>query len=194
MQPPQAVWELMFPIVSHGPNAGAEAIKKGSAVQLQGSRTGPHDQWIKVTDTDTGKIVTGALWKFYNSNPYRVPFGEFDATWFSEGELRDLCNSMSTQLRARRPGTMAAPHACQFLSTVKLGTLFSPDPDFSVKLNILFTHPEDRNRGVAGLLVEWGTPKADKRGLEAYVEGTYLGRRVYERYGFATMQLAEVRP
>ncbi|KAF6226089.1 hypothetical protein HO133_008954 [Letharia lupina] len=149
MHPPQAVWELMFPIVSHGPNAEAEAIKKGSAVQLQGSRTGPHDQWIKVSDTDTGKIVTGALWKFYNSNPYRVPFGEFDPTWFSEGEPRDLCNSMNTQLRAWRPETMAAPHAL---------------------LKILFTHPEDRNRGVAGLLVEWGTRKADKRGLEAYVE------------------------
>ena len=29
--------------------------------------------------------------------------------------------------------------------------------------------------------------EADKRGYEAYVEGTVLGRKVYERYGFVVM-------
>ena len=43
------------------------------------------------------------------------------------------------------------------------------------------------------MLVEWGTREADRRGLEAYVEGTYLGRKVFERYGFAVMHMAEVR-
>ena len=59
-------------------------------------------------------------------------------------------------------------------------------------LNILFTHPDYRNQGAAGLVVEWGTLEADKRGLEAYVEGTYLGRKVYERYGFGVMHMAEM--
>lgn len=40
--------------------------------------------------------------------------------------------------------------------------------------------------------MEWGTQEADKRGCEAYVEGTYLGRRVYERYGFAVMHISEM--
>ena len=113
MHPPQAIWELMFPIIGAAPDAEAQAIKKGSALQLEASRTDHYDQWIKVTDTDTGKIVAGALWKFYDSNPYRAPFGEFDAVWFPQGELRDLCNSMFTQLRAWRPRTMATPHASQ---------------------------------------------------------------------------------
>lgn len=42
------------------------------------------------------------------------------------------------------------------------------------------------------MLVEWGTRKADEMGVEAYVEGTELGRRVYERYGFAVMEVAEM--
>ena len=59
-------------------------------------------------------------------------------------------------------------------------------------LNVLFTHPEYRNQGAAGLLVEWGTQQADKLGIESYVEGTYLGRKVYERCGFAMMHIAEM--
>ena len=40
--------------------------------------------------------------------------------------------------------------------------------------------------------MEWGTRETDKLGLEAYVEGSYLGRRVYETYGFAVMHIAEM--
>ena len=62
-----------------------------------------------------------------------------------------------------------------------------------IVLNILFTHPDYRNQGAASLLVEWGTREADKRGLEAYVEGTHLGRKVYERYGFVVMHMAGLK-
>ena len=57
----------------------------------------------------------------------------------------------------------------------------------------MFTHPDYRNRGAAGLLVQWGTEQADKLGIEAYVEGSYLGRSVYERYGFVMMHVAEMK-
>ncbi len=40
--------------------------------------------------------------------------------------------------------------------------------------------------------MEWGIREADKRGYEAYVEGTFLGRGVYERYGFVVMHIAEM--
>lgn len=109
--PPQAVWELMFPILGDGPHVEAEAIRIGGARQLQGNT--PCDRWVKVIDTETGKIIAGALWKFFDSNPYRAPFDEFNAFWYPEGDLRDLCNQMYDQLRAWRPKCMAAPHACK---------------------------------------------------------------------------------
>jgi hypothetical protein len=40
--------------------------------------------------------------------------------------------------------------------------------------------------------VEWGTREADRLGLEAYVEGSYLGRTVYKRHGFVVMHFAEM--
>ena len=40
--------------------------------------------------------------------------------------------------------------------------------------------------------MEWGTRETDKLGLEAYVDGSYLRRRVYETCGFAMMHIAEM--
>ena len=106
--PPQALWELFFPIQG----SEAEAIKAGAARQLQGAT--PHDQWIKAVDTESGKIVGGALWKFFDENPYAAPMPEFDAVWYPEGELRELCNTMYEGLRVWRPKCVPRPHACQF--------------------------------------------------------------------------------
>ena len=60
-------------------------------------------------------------------------------------------------------------------------------------LNILFTHPDHRNRGIGGSTVEWGARKADKMRLDAYVEGSYLGRKVYERYGFNVLHIVDTK-
>ncbi len=193
MNPPQALWELMFPVVGDGPDAEAAAIRDGAARQLLASKGDPHDRWVKVVDTDTNKIVAGALWKFYDTNPYRAPLDDFDAVWCPPGELKELCNQMYTQLQAWRPKTMAVAHACKcHLSCHKTHLLVQYRLIYFPVLNILFTHPEHRNKGAAGLLVEWGTQQADKLGIEAYVEGTYLGRKVYEKYGFVMMHMAEM--
>ena len=113
MHPPQALWEIMFPITGNGDNAEIDAVKEGAARQLQGSKADPYDRWVKVVETDTSKIVAGALWKFYDTNPYRAPLDPFDAVWCPPGELRQLCNEMYNQLRAWRPKTMAVAHACR---------------------------------------------------------------------------------
>ena len=112
MHPPQAFWQILFPIIGSGHDAEAVAISEGAARQLRDSKADPHAQWIKVVDTDTGKIIAGALWKFYDTNPYRAPLDPFVALWCPAGELRDLCHDMYTQLRAWRPKTMVVAHAC----------------------------------------------------------------------------------
>ena len=51
-------------------------------------------------------------------------------------------------------------------------------------MNILFTHPEHRRRGVGSLIMNWGLERADKLGLESFIEATAAGKPCYERFGF----------
>ncbi|KAF2653130.1 hypothetical protein K491DRAFT_603498 [Lophiostoma macrostomum CBS 122681] len=53
-----------------------------------------------------------------------------------------------------------------------------------VVLELLAVHPEYQRLGAGKGLVTWGTEKADVLGLKAVVEGTPVGRPLYERCGF----------
>ena len=76
--PPQALWELMFPILGAGPDAEAKALKNGAALQLAGAKADSYSRWVKIIiDTTTGKSVAGALGEFYPENPYRAPLEDF---------------------------------------------------------------------------------------------------------------------
>lgn len=113
MNPRQSLWELTYPVLGSGPSveAEAEAIRSGAARQLEDIKADPLSRWMKAVDTETGKIVAGALWKFYDTNPYRAPIKKADATWLAEGELKDLCDSMYTQKGVWRPKIMPVAHA-----------------------------------------------------------------------------------
>ena len=112
-QPPQPFWELLNPVFGDGPEARAEAIKLGAARQLQMTTMDPDNRWIKVTDTDTGKIIAGALWKISTTNPFRAPPKKFDAVWWPEGsEFRQLLNAMFGHLQSHRQKMMNEAHAC----------------------------------------------------------------------------------
>lgn len=45
-------------------------------------------------------------------------------------------------------------------------------------------HPNYRRRGVGRLLMEWGHEKVDLFGYESFIEGSPIGRWLYEEYGY----------
>lgn len=51
-------------------------------------------------------------------------------------------------------------------------------------LALLCTDPAHERRGAGSLLVNWGCDKADKLGIEVYLESSKKGYPVYERKGF----------
>jgi GNAT superfamily N-acetyltransferase len=51
-------------------------------------------------------------------------------------------------------------------------------------IDMLSTHPEHQHRGAGSMLVKWGADIADRFGLKAFVQGSRLGKHLYERYGF----------
>jgi len=56
--------------------------------------------------------------------------------------------------------------------------------DRLVVIDMLSTHPEHQRRGAGSMLVKWGTDIADTMGLKAFVQGSRLGKHLYESHGF----------
>ncbi|KAI0449464.1 hypothetical protein F5B21DRAFT_494207, partial [Xylaria acuta] len=50
-------------------------------------------------------------------------------------------------------------------------------------LELLAVHPDHQRLGAGRALVEWGTRAADELAIKAVVEGTPVGRRLYEKCG-----------
>lgn len=59
-------------------------------------------------------------------------------------------------------------------------------------LDTLVTHPDHHRRGAGGLLVQWGCDQADKKGVEAYLEASPMGKPLYERYGFKEVKTVQI--
>lgn len=60
-------------------------------------------------------------------------------------------------------------------------------------MNILFTHPEHRRKGVARLIINWGLEHADNLGLESFIESTKEGKPCYETFGFTPIEVNELK-
>jgi hypothetical protein len=56
---------------------------------------------------------------------------------------------------------------------------------------MLHTDPTFQERGAGGMLVEWGTKKADELGLTAYLEASLKGYPVNRRHGFKDLEVLE---
>jgi GNAT superfamily N-acetyltransferase len=49
---------------------------------------------------------------------------------------------------------------------------------------MLSTHPDHERRGAGSMLVKWGTDIADSLGMKAFVQGSRVGKPLYESHGF----------
>lgn len=133
------------------------------ARQLSWHRNDPSSHWLYVIDEDSGDVVGGMQWNIYNTNPYATEQSPLTAYWFPDGPTRRVGNQLLLGLTTHRPCSMSKPH---------------------LLISYCFVHSAHRNRGVASLMLKWGTRKADDLGLEAFVESTEIGRKAYEKHGF----------
>ncbi|KAI5307005.1 hypothetical protein KEM56_005678 [Ascosphaera pollenicola] len=142
--------------------------------------------WIEVYDSDDPekRIVGGAKWCFFQRSPHVPRPGQEETfvhpskqetDWYPEGSvLREFSTQVQQQHNAPRiQWTEGRPHCY---------------------LNVAFTIPEHRRRGVAGKFLEWGLQKADELNLECYLEASTLGAPVYRRYGFLDGPVALAEP
>ena len=170
---------LFFPLHGQGPEARAVALKESTERQIGWHRGDASSRWIKVIDTDTGRLAGAACWHIFESDPYAEP-SEEECTWYPAGADREMANDLMEQFMTPRMTYMGKPHMCMccqldgFTETRLTGSV----------LEICFVHPDFRRRGAGRLLMEWGIAKADRMGMESYIDATAEGKPLYEAYGF----------
>jgi len=49
---------------------------------------------------------------------------------------------------------------------------------------MMCTHPSHRRRGAASLMLQWGVDKAKELNCDMFVEASWHGGQVYQKFGF----------
>ncbi|KAK7425541.1 hypothetical protein QQZ08_007982 [Neonectria magnoliae] len=171
-EPLQSFFRMFCPLRGEGPLARIDSLKESATRQLDWHKSDPTSFWAKVVD-DKDQIAGACLWKVYAKNPFETPDDHSDVYWYPEGESRDYVSKCLEQFDAPRRMMATRPH---------------------VYLNILFTHPDYRRKGVADLMLAWGKQKADELGVEMWLDATKYGVPVYKKHGFVVVNENRVQP
>jgi hypothetical protein len=107
--PFQPFYRLFCPIHENGREA---SVKESISRFLEWARHDPHEKWLKVVDTDIGKIVGGALYKVYNENPF-VHADEEVVYWYPNDSTRDYASQAIEQMDVPRMEMATRPQVCK---------------------------------------------------------------------------------
>jgi GNAT superfamily N-acetyltransferase len=172
---------LIYPSPDPVPESIFEKI-----VQRQSAAWKDNVTWVKVTDDETGTVIAGAKWIFY---PEAAKNG--DNRWpesFGVGAVKEM--RMEDEVVVSGGAGKNAGKGVDDLEYVS----FIMDEFMrrrgervqgpAVLLDMCYTNPGWQGKGAGKLLAKWGTEKADELGLKYFVEASYLGRPLYEKFGF----------
>jgi GNAT superfamily N-acetyltransferase len=139
--------------------------------------------WVKATDTETGEMVSVALW--------RIPVGgekddeRADEKSAAENEVNSKIegDGVAKDVEGQgRPGFLAEmARMWRAFESQHIG-----NQPYAL-LAILMTHPKHQRRGAGSLLVQWGCEKADEMGLLCALTASEVGESVYAKNGFQVL-------
>ncbi|XMA10068.1 hypothetical protein WAI453_002859 [Rhynchosporium graminicola] len=125
----------------------------------------PSAKYMKVVDDETGQIISAAKWCIYETSlTEEQMIEELIVDWHFDNESNCWAQHIIRGVHSHRLRRTEG-EACCFL-------------------DMLSTHPDHQHRGAAKILVQWGCEIADRMGVEAFIEGTAVARRLYESCGF----------
>ncbi|EED18764.1 conserved hypothetical protein [Talaromyces stipitatus ATCC 10500] len=162
--PPQGILRIFFPILNNDREASLLAASNGQREEYKASY--PELIWLKVIDDETGEMVGGAKWYFYERNPFDGhSLEEEEAVWYPEGVGREFATRAMHAFEKPRVVMGQKPHSY---------------------LNIIFTLPEYQRKGIGRAIMKWGLRKADQLGLESWLDASPFGYSLYHSVGFLT--------
>ncbi|TVY64368.1 hypothetical protein LSUE1_G007924 [Lachnellula suecica] len=85
--PPQGFFHVFFPINGEGDRAREDAIAEAAMRLKLWYTQDPTSKWLKVVDTETGRIAGAAIWKIHTENPFANRTHE-EVTWFTDDGSR----------------------------------------------------------------------------------------------------------
>ncbi|KAK9239687.1 GNAT family acetyltransferase [Lipomyces kononenkoae] len=176
--PYQAILRVYFPILNNDREASLLEATNGQREEYKDSY--PELIWLKVVDDKTNKVIAGAKWYFYERNPFLPSPGDghgHDATseeavWYPEGVGRQFATLAMHAFEKPRITMGQRPHSYP---------------------NIIFTLPEHQGKGIGRAMLNWGLSKADKLGLESWLDASVFGFSLYQSVGFLTYGSNNVR-
>lgn len=127
--PNQPFFALFFPIHGDGPDARAEAIKEGTARQLEWHKSDPTSYWQKVVNEE-GKIVAGALWKICPTNPFEHE-EHLEVSWYAEGGARDYVSQALKLFEAPRARMAQRPQVCMYTTIISRSHIIDEQNTYS---------------------------------------------------------------
>ncbi|OAG02717.1 acyl-CoA N-acyltransferase [Paraphaeosphaeria sporulosa] len=162
-EPVQPFFRLFCPIVNGDRQA---SLKESTERMLEWDRHDPQARWLKVQDVSTGRIAGAAWYKIYKEDPFAHPEEEA-VEWYPDDTSRDFVSQAIRQMDRPREEKATRPQ---------------------VFLNILFTHPGYRRKGIGAMLVQWGIDAAKELGVEFWLNATPVGKPLYEKLGFEVVE------
>jgi len=124
------------------------------------------------------------------------PFGpqeEETVDWYPDDSTRKFVSQAIEQLDTPRTILATRPQVCK-VPTDFACDILSLYVNSNLVLNILFTAPDHRRRGVATMLLDWGLATAKDLGLEFWLNATPIGKPLYEKHGFEVVQKIVLAP
>lgn len=111
--PPQRFLHIFLPIFGPGPEFREAALEEASTRLKLWHTEDPSSHWQKIVDTDTGRIVAGASWNIYRTNPF-ADSHDMDVTWFPDDSSRTFAEKALENYGRPRYEAGQRPHVCMF--------------------------------------------------------------------------------
>ncbi|KAJ7157560.1 hypothetical protein C8R43DRAFT_883148 [Mycena crocata] len=171
------------------PNLASEEGKKQGTARLQKwQASDPRSHFLKAVERSSSGGTTAigfAVWTHMLEAPLPdlAATEDVEATWGKGDDARFIQDLWADYVvpRGEESGVSRIASIVSFRNGCRTADFLRP------VLELLAVDPEYGRRGAGTKLVRWGTDKADEMGLEAVVEGTPVGKPVYERSGFRTV-------
>jgi GNAT superfamily N-acetyltransferase len=145
---------------------GEKAKAKAKTQHLHDLKHDHGNVWLKLTDVETGRIVSFSNWRVFPTLIVKEP-EPIKVDWFDDPADIESAEEILVDYMGRRKKYMTEPH---------------------VLLYILFTDPEMQGKGAGEIMVRWGCDLADRMFLPMWVEASEYGRGLYKKCGFEDVE------